>query len=96
MPPQYTPPDHVPGQARHFRMTALIALGVLALLILWFAATARQADEYPNPPIPAQSTQQANVAEHRLTLSDGRTLTCLTFPGPTPAVSCDWSRAYHR
>ena len=96
MPLQYIPPDRVPftgDLTRHVRTAALVGLGILAVLILWFAATAKQADETP-PPLPTQTLDQAGVAEHRLTLTDGRTLLCLTFPDPGAPASCDWSRAY--
>lgn len=95
MPPQYYPPNPPPPQWPSMKSVAVTMLVVLSLLIAWLALHADRppaVDPYP----PAQSTSQAGVTEQRLTLTDGRTLTCLSFPGPAPAVSCDWSRAYHR
>lgn len=96
MPPYYQPPDHVPGDdlSRHFRAVVLSVLAVLSVTILWFALTTP--DTPSDPPPPAQSLDQAGVTEHRLTLPDGRVLLCLSFPGPSQPVSCDWSRAYAR
>lgn len=95
MPPQYIPPDHTPGRnlPDYLRTATLVALALLGLLILWFALTASRTVP-AKPPVPAQTTGQAGVSEQRLTLNDGRTLTCLVFTGP--AVSCDWEHAFAR
>lgn len=64
-------------------------LGLLVALIVFFAMT----NETPIPTsLPSETTQQAGVAERLLTLSSGRTVTCLLFTSP-PAVSCDWARS---
>jgi hypothetical protein len=64
-------------------------LGFLLVLIVFFALT----NEPPyQTSLPVETTQQAGVAERALTLSNGRTITCLLFSSP-PAVSCDWSRS---
>ena len=67
----------------------LIFLAILAIAIVWFAATA------PRPPIPSpvpvQTTRHADVREQRLQLEDDRVVTCLVFP---TAVSCDWTNAH--
>ena len=74
---------------------ALSSLAVLALVIIWLALTA---DRTPSPPpagrLAPVSTDHANVTEQRLTLTDGRTVLCLSFPGTGHQVSCDWTRAF--
>lgn len=73
------------------RQIAVIGLLVLFGTVVWFALTA----EKQPPPVeerPARTTGQQGVTEQRITMNDGRTMTCLLFPGN--AVSCDWAHAY--
>ena len=72
------------------KTVAVISLVLLALIIAWFAITAKTPP--PRPSIPAQTTEQASVIEQRITLADGRILLCLSFPGQQ--LTCDWSHAY--
>lgn len=93
MPPYYRPPDHTPGDdlSRHFRTLILLALTLLVLVITYFAFTAPDPPPTTPPnPGPAQTASQAGVVEERITLTDGRVTTCLFFPGPEHAISCDW------
>lgn len=93
MPPYYQPPDHTPGDdlSRHFRTLTLTGLAVLAVTIAWFAFTAPDLPDLPDPQTtPTPTARQAGVTEERITLTDGRTVTCLFFPGPEHAISCDW------
>lgn len=66
---------------------ALWPLGLLAVIVAWLAVTAPTASREP---IAVTSTEQADVTEKYLRLSDGRTVTCLLFPTSPPAVSCHW------
>lgn len=68
--------------------------GLLAMLITILALTASN-QQVPTPPAPSPLTTGTDptdlgMAEHRVSLTDGRTVLCLTFTG---GVSCDWSRA---
>lgn len=90
MPPYYQPPDHTPGDdlSRHFRTLTLAACTVLAVTIAWFALTA---PDLPDPQTtPTPTAREVGVTEQRISLTDGRTVTCLFFPGPEHAISCDW------
>jgi multisubunit Na+/H+ antiporter MnhB subunit len=91
----YTDDFDLPRQAqvvRYLKAAAWIAVGLMVVAIALLALTHRPAEPLPVAP----STESAGVTEHRYTLTDGRTLHCLHFPGPSQPVSCDWSRAFNR
>jgi hypothetical protein len=91
----YTDDFNLPRQAqvvRYLKAATWTIVGIMVVGIAWLAATNRPDDPLPEAP----SAESAGVTEHRYTLTDGRTLHCLHFPGPSQPVSCDWSRAFNR
>lgn len=96
----YTPHHHHGGD--HFdlprwptaRTWMLITLAVLALAVFWLALTADPTQRTPPRSAPPPSTATVTgVTEHQVSLTDGRSMTCLFFPAPSRAISCDWTNA---
>lgn len=77
----------------YYKQITVGGLAILFGLVLWFALTAEDSKSAPVNPRPTQTTQQQNITEQRITLSDGRSMMCLFFPNPTHAISCDWTHA---
>ena len=70
------------------------AIGFLVLVGLLVAGLALIAEPVVTRDLPpSQTVRQANVGEQRITLTDGRTVLCLTFDNPR-LVTCDWPTAH--
>jgi hypothetical protein len=86
------PPDHEPPGLPYVKQVTVTGLVVLFIIVAWFALTAEKPSPVDQRPVP--TSEQQGISEQRITLSDGRVLMCLTFPGASASVSCDWSRAF--
>lgn len=68
----------------HSGKVALSGLLLLFGMVAWFALTAEK-------PVPSQVVQHQGVIEpQRIAVGDGRVMSCLFFPAPSHAISCDW------
>lgn len=76
----------MPSSPKSWTLWALFGLAVLITLLAFNGPTPPSRAEIPPVPV-----RQEDGTEHRLQLSDGRTVLCLTFMAPTPAVTCDWT-----
>jgi hypothetical protein len=78
----------------HARQATMAVLVILFGLVLWFALTADTSPAVPTRESPARTTQDQGISEQLIVMNDGRTVLCLSFPGPGHVISCDWPHAH--
>jgi hypothetical protein len=85
-----------PDPARVLRIACWSFFGSLAVIIALLALIS------PNEPPPPETTTTTTTdsrpvadlaSEQRITLTDGRTVLCLSFPAPANQIVCDWAGA---
>lgn len=82
-----------PDPKKVLRNFALLTIALLFLLITFLSFTAEPDTVAPSSqPLNAVPASDLNATEKQISLSDGRTVTCLHFE-ITHEISCDWSHA---